>query len=299
MRILAATDFSPAGDEALRQADAWARGRGGELLACVVLPNRLRSRAIFALVDTRPRVVAELRARVAQVTGRAPGEFTAIVDEGVASVRLARQARQRAVDLIVVGGGGGHHHHGVAHRLLARAPCAVLVARPSERRGTVLFATDLSPRAAFGMRVAAEEARRRRARLVALHVHDLGNAVAEWMGTGFGRVDDDFAGDLRDELHHEIETHLEHGLARAGGGEARVVDGEPAEGILRVAGELRPELLVIGASGLTRIGRLFLGSVVDAVARTAPCPVLVVRPSAGWLLARRTVEAAAPEPRAT
>ncbi|MFN3651675.1 MAG: universal stress protein [Armatimonadota bacterium] len=53
--------------------------------------------------------------------------------------------------------------------------------------------------------------------------------------------------------------------------------GHPAETILRVADELHPDLLVLGASGRSGIARFFLGSVSERVARHAQCPVLVAR----------------------
>jgi len=46
---------------------------------------------------------------------------------------------------------------------------------------------------------------------------------------------------------------------------------------VQAADELDAELLVVGCIGLTGLRRLTLGSVAEAVARSAPCPVLVVR----------------------
>jgi len=60
-----------------------------------------------------------------------------------------------------------------------------------------------------------------------------------------------------------------------------VEDGPPARAILDVAGRLRCDLIVVGHSGAARkdLLRRLLGSVATAVAREAPCSVLVVRPS--------------------
>jgi nucleotide-binding universal stress UspA family protein len=58
----------------------------------------------------------------------------------------------------------------------------------------------------------------------------------------------------------------------------RVVEGDAREEILAAAREWRADLIVIGARGLTsRVARFFLGSVSLAVARHAPCPVLVCK----------------------
>jgi len=58
---------------------------------------------------------------------------------------------------------------------------------------------------------------------------------------------------------------------------AEVLDGEPAEEIVRFSRERDCDLLVIGTHGRTGVKRLVLGSVAEKVVRTAACPVLVAR----------------------
>ena len=47
--------------------------------------------------------------------------------------------------------------------------------------------------------------------------------------------------------------------------------------ILRIAGEARADLIVMGTHGRTGLGRLLMGSVAEQVVRRAPCPVLTVK----------------------
>jgi nucleotide-binding universal stress UspA family protein len=61
--------------------------------------------------------------------------------------------------------------------------------------------------------------------------------------------------------------------------ETRVVTGEPRQMIIHVATEWDADLVVGGARGLGAIASALLGSVSLAIARHAPCPVLVVRPT--------------------
>lgn len=59
--------------------------------------------------------------------------------------------------------------------------------------------------------------------------------------------------------------------------ETRVGEGEPRSGVLDVAAEWHADLIVLGSHGRTGLRRLLLGSVAEAVARHAPCSVLIVR----------------------
>ena len=67
--------------------------------------------------------------------------------------------------------------------------------------------------------------------------------------------------------------------ARAAGVEATstIIEGVPAERIVRAARARRADVIVMGTHGRTGISRLLLGSVVSRVIATAPCPVLTVR----------------------
>lgn len=57
----------------------------------------------------------------------------------------------------------------------------------------------------------------------------------------------------------------------------RVDTGEPYREILRVAGEQRAGLIVIGAHGHGVLDRMFCGSTAQHVVRQAVCPVLTLR----------------------
>lgn len=54
--------------------------------------------------------------------------------------------------------------------------------------------------------------------------------------------------------------------------------GQPAEEIVKAAGELNIDMIVMGNHGLGNIKRFLLGSTSDQVSQYAPCSVLIVRP---------------------
>lgn len=64
---------------------------------------------------------------------------------------------------------------------------------------------------------------------------------------------------------------------------AEMVGGRPATEAVRVAAEGGFDLVVLGTHGRRGLRRLALGSVAEETVRTAPCPVLVVRPRPGGL----------------
>lgn len=59
--------------------------------------------------------------------------------------------------------------------------------------------------------------------------------------------------------------------------DTELVWGRVPEVICRVAQERNCDLIVVGSRGLTGFKRLMLGSISNAVAAKAPCPVLVVK----------------------
>jgi nucleotide-binding universal stress UspA family protein len=66
--------------------------------------------------------------------------------------------------------------------------------------------------------------------------------------------------------------------ARAAGvrAQAKLVEGGPAERILRIGQRWRPDVIVIGTHGRTGVRRFLMGSVAEHVVRRASRPVLTV-----------------------
>ncbi|MCS7166712.1 MAG: universal stress protein [Gemmatales bacterium] len=134
---------------------------------------------------------------------------------------------------------------------------------------TILHPTDFSEPAKAAWQTACALARFYGARLVALHVvFPLTAAYTEVIPTE--AIEQQIASG-RQALEQLEPT--EAGLAV----EKRLETGDPVEMILRVAGELPADLIVMGSHGRTGLARLLMGSVAEQVVRKAPCPVLVVK----------------------
>lgn len=77
---------------------------------------------------------------------------------------------------------------------------------------------------------------------------------------------------------HEALLPAREALERAGrAAEVEIIDGAPAEAIVRRAREVGADLILLGTRGLNPVRELVLGSVAKLVLEQADCPVVVVR----------------------
>jgi len=84
-----------------------------------------------------------------------------------------------------------------------------------------------------------------------------------------------------DEIFHGNQKELDRLVAARNGkcafGPTQLEVGDARALIEQVATKLKADLIVMGTHGRRGFKRMFLGSVAEAVARVAPCPVLLVR----------------------
>lgn len=291
-KLLVAIDFSESADEALRQAHERARDSGGTLTVLHVVPNLVHSTPLFPQLaqdearefpGLRETALAEVGKRVEALTGRSPGEFEPVVADGSPAAMIVREAERRNIDLLLV---GSHGRTGVARLLLGNvaekvvrhAHCPVLVARPRSGTGAVLVATDFSDAAQPAVAMAVQEAKRQGVRIAIIHSIDLSPGLTEGLSFAAGVVPYVAPAEVSSELREAVDGMLANVLQRFGvEGERIVAEGPPAAAIVRTAEHLGANLVVVGTVGRTGLPRLLLGSVAEAVVRSAPCSVLVVR----------------------
>jgi nucleotide-binding universal stress UspA family protein len=142
----------------------------------------------------------------------------------------------------------------------------------TRRAMRVLFATDGSEAADAAARWLAVFPLPANARVLVLAVQELPPSPIDIPTVR------DFQRALLAEARHTAGRAAATLRERFGTIETRVVAGDPRERIIDVAAEWDADLIVVGARGLGAVATALLGSVSLAVARHAPCPVLVVRP---------------------
>ncbi len=141
--------------------------------------------------------------------------------------------------------------------------------QPSDGPSTVLVAIDGSETSMRAGAYAAGMARRQSARLVCLYVRPLSAVV----GVGAGAIVS--LQEVHDAVARELREAVEAESARVGvRAELVVRDGNPFTEIVRLAGELQADVVIVGAS--TKAGHRFVGSLAVHLVRASRWPVTVV-----------------------
>ena len=216
-----------------------------------------------------------------------------LVKWGLPLTGIVETLKKQQADLAVVGSRGlsgvrrfllGSVSEGVLHS----APCSVLISRGPRKRGAqpsakglrILLAVDESDHALAAARWL------RALRLSAAEVTIL--HVVGPPGDGTSQLLTLTAPKFREAAQAMIRVTKERGrkvlermrklVAHRGlTAHPALVEGHPAEEIIRAAQRTHADLVILGSRGMTGLKGAFLGSVSRKVARHAPCSVLVVR----------------------
>jgi universal stress protein A len=133
----------------------------------------------------------------------------------------------------------------------------------------ILFPTDFSHASDAGLPLASSLARDTGATLVILHVEEPPLAYG--------------GGELYYGIPEPNTEALQKMLADVKPADPKVpyvhrmVTGDPATEIVRVAEEEQADIIVVGTHGRTGLTRLLMGSVAEQVIRRASCPVLTFK----------------------
>jgi nucleotide-binding universal stress UspA family protein len=135
---------------------------------------------------------------------------------------------------------------------------------------TILYATDFSQSSEAALEYASSLARDQSARLLIVHVEEPAPAygAGEYMvPPPSGEAKRELARLLAHIVPAQGEVPYTH----------RLLLGDPASEIIKVATNEDVELIVMGTHGRTGLVRLLMGSVAETVVRRAECPVLTIK----------------------
>jgi len=296
-RILCPVDFSECSRHALDEAIAIAHLYDSCVTALHVFPQAMAADPFHGLPEFQPFTLTDRhRAHlVKQVKAFAAGEgaderrITIALREGVdIDAEILEAAEQTKPDLIVMGthGRSGVKHlmlGSVAEKVLRQARCPVLTvpckAPDAVPAGPAPFARilcgiDFSDCSVAALQYAASLASQPGVHLDLLSVVQL---IPMYEATGAVPL---YYPGLLDDLKADIRRQLEALVTTAGPVvpvERVVTAGTPHREIVRVASQLKTELIVLGAYSHGALDHMFFGSTTNHVIRQAGCPVLTVR----------------------
>jgi len=140
----------------------------------------------------------------------------------------------------------------------------------------ILLPTDFSEYAQSGMNYACELALKYGAELHVLHVLEVHPLASPDFSMGVALLS------YTTESRSAAEKLLANVIAPQRAAGLKLVhvllDGSPKGEIPRYAREQGIDLIVLSTHGRTGLAHAILGSVAESIVRTAPCPVLTVRP---------------------
>jgi nucleotide-binding universal stress UspA family protein len=306
--LLVPLDASQFAEHALPLALAVARRSGASLrLVAVAAPMAevYVEGAFFAAADLESQLRSQLRIYldgvVARLRARTGTPVSGVVLGGEVAPTLCEHAQQVGADLVVLATHGrgplGRFWLGsVADELVRHLPMPVLLARPHEAApdlnqepdlGRVLLPLDgsglaeqiLEPAVALaGLMPAGEWTLLRAIKPSAVLEDAPGTPGIEPEARSLlGHIHT-----MQAHLRQQAETYLNSVAQRLRGrgfrAQTHVVEGHPAEAILREAQSWHAGLIALATHGRRGLSRLILGSVADKVIRAAHLPVLVQRP---------------------
>jgi nucleotide-binding universal stress UspA family protein len=289
--VLVAYDFSGSSEAALRRAaDLAPRSRihllhayGGTLAAMgsyegVVVPTSLwdaiRHGAEARLEGVRRAVAGRVAEATAEVSPLPPVEA------------ILSAAEKIGPDLIALGTRGltGLKHvllGSVAERAVRLAGCPVLAVKEADRGGAprrVMLPTDFSEQAEHALRIGLSLAEQYGAEVHLVHAFYLPIAPLAPYGLALPA---DLLHQGREESRKRLDEALRAARARGLAGRHHLTEGPAAPAIVRVAEEVKADLIVMGTHGYGGLQHALLGSIAERTLRLAPCPVLTVKRSEG------------------
>lgn len=271
--ILLATHGAETSDAAVRVAALLAERKHTTLSAvCVLEPVRIVDGGYASWYVQTPEedeaARASLRAAVSEQLRRCGVSAIIRVRTGPPASEIADLARESGAEVIVLGLG---RHHLLERALgnetalqlvqLASTPVLAVPSGTSSMPRRSLAAIDFSPTSIASARTYAQW-------LVAGDTLHLVYAAGEWHG-GYPIEQRASAEGLLAAVAQQID------VPNGASVEQSVVEGEPAELILKLAESTKAEVIVLGSHGYGFWKRLTLGSVASKVMRLSPMAVLV------------------------
>ena len=234
-------------------------------------------------IRKRLRETAEARATTLEVEAGERGlEATTAVREGIPANEIVEYAEENDIDAIVIGTAGRGRVAraivgSVADKVVRTTTVPVVTvnrkaAADSRATDAICLPTDGSDVA-----VAAVERGFDLAAGLEATVHLLSVLDSDLTGAIDALTDEEVTETIRERADEHLESLADEGKDRGLEVVTTIRDGKPAEEIVEYADGEGIDLIAMGTTGRGGFDRLVVGSVADAVIRTASVPVMATR----------------------
>lgn len=295
-RIICPTDFSDNARLALDQAIMLARWSGASITVMHVAESLppLPVETHAALPGLGP-LAADLRANLEKELGQFAARATqrgvrveTMLSHGDPADEILRGVEEHGADLLVMGthGRSGFRRFmlgSVTEKVLHLSHCPVLTlsgeavvttAPEGPPFSRILCAIDFSDASTAAMRTSLELAGKIGARLALVHVVEL---LPDWEIRERTHFDiPEFGRYLENDAREMLRDLVPAEVREKAGVELMVVRGRPHREVLRIATEMKTDLIVMGVQGRGAMDLMIFGSTTRHVVREARCPVLTI-----------------------
>lgn len=277
-KILLATDFDRAANDALQTALYVAKGFNSEIILLHVIPeSKPDSISMDAVKDALKTKLRKLKEEIVE-KGVQIKEM--VVESGSPFDRIITQADRKDANVIIMGDGNktptDKFPLGItAGKVMSKANKPVWVVKhgftaPIKK---ILCPVDFSRPSKHALDNAIHLARDFKVKLVVLHI--IAPTSTALLDTGIERASEQ-------QTHVEYEkTHFDPFLKCYDfynvDWEKEIRYGKPHEEILKVVTEKHTDLIIMGSAGKTGLSRILLGSVAEKVTREVPCSVITMK----------------------
>jgi len=282
MRILAATDFSTRSNRALRQAGLLAQSFCATLHVVHVVDDDQPEELVQIEKREAERLLAEQMASMPELRG---AQGRPMVITGDPFDGILRTAAQVSADLIVM---GTHRRQllldifvgTTIERVIRKGTFPVLMVNHDAQRSydNVVVPVDMSEASANALRIGLSTRLIGESGATLLHAF-LAMAKGRMFVDGIkpGGIDQ-YVSDERRTAMDELTSFLVANDLDRPQWSFRIEEGGPMEVISRAVAEMRPDLLVMGTHGRSRLLKALIGSVTEEALRSLSVDILAVPP---------------------
>jgi len=277
-RILLATDFSQASDDALQMAVFVAKAFHSQMIPIHVIPEIQDSPLAIEMV--KKTVTKRLQEIKNSINKEGVNVVESIVVSGTPSDQIIQHAGVKDVNVIIVGSGEkgseGKFRLGItAGRLIRHSTKPVWVVKQGTKPPIkkILCPVDFSNPAARALANAIHLARNFQAELTVLMVTHRVSQLYPSMAKVEAKEQQAYAKQEKSLFEQFLQKFDFYKISW----NKLVKQGKPHEEILRVARETQCDVIVMGSMGRTKLKRMLMGSVAEKVTRVVPCSIITVK----------------------